>query len=445
MNLDEIKKVKSIFRDTGRLNANIVRKEIAISWYRCFLLKLSNKTLLDSSMKIDSNQRNCLGDFLLTVNWLESCDIYVLSADLEVEWSSAHNTFSIRNFDEYFCGTNAASISKKTQNDESVFYSEHYLDMLEGYCTYSLFLKESSKIILLMSSEMLDASLLLQLKDKLSHLCNGIQSIRTSKCELNLKNVLSFPSNYYEVVEAWFHRVTQKHNPIIINGDVGSGKNTLALFIGYSLGLFPIIIDVGMLNETQQLHVIEGASLNHELLIIKNANRLSKKTTRWLLSIIDSRSTSDSEINHKTKVKQFVFIGLTEGDIYSRYASSRIILSSYSGSLAERVDILENMIHRLKLKGENIDTLKFAYESRHLSLKEIANALQNTLELSDIHKVVSKSHKTLEEIEKEYIVEVLIAYEGNIAVASEVLGIGRSTLYRKIEKYQIDTQALISL
>ena len=43
----------------------------------------------------------------------------------------------------------------------------------------------------------------------------------------------------------------------------------------------------------------------------------------------------------------------------------------------------------------------------------------------------------LEDIEKEHIIKVLKAFEGNITKASEALEIGRNTLYRKIEKYNI--------
>ncbi|MEJ8553824.1 sigma-54-dependent Fis family transcriptional regulator [Tepidibacter sp. Z1-5] len=45
---------------------------------------------------------------------------------------------------------------------------------------------------------------------------------------------------------------------------------------------------------------------------------------------------------------------------------------------------------------------------------------------------------TLAEIEKIAIIKTLEDVNGNIALASKTLGIGRSTLYRKIEKYNID-------
>jgi len=45
--------------------------------------------------------------------------------------------------------------------------------------------------------------------------------------------------------------------------------------------------------------------------------------------------------------------------------------------------------------------------------------------------------KTLEDIEKDHIINVLAETEGNQTRASEVLGINRKTLYKKIHRYKI--------
>ncbi|HSP48033.1 MAG TPA: helix-turn-helix domain-containing protein, partial [Clostridiaceae bacterium] len=43
---------------------------------------------------------------------------------------------------------------------------------------------------------------------------------------------------------------------------------------------------------------------------------------------------------------------------------------------------------------------------------------------------------SLEDIEKEHIMRVLAYKDGNISHAAQVLGIGRNTLYRKIEAFK---------
>lgn len=47
---------------------------------------------------------------------------------------------------------------------------------------------------------------------------------------------------------------------------------------------------------------------------------------------------------------------------------------------------------------------------------------------------------SLREIEKHHIIEILKISEGNISKASKILGISRNTLYRKIERYNIDVR-----
>jgi two-component system response regulator AtoC len=49
------------------------------------------------------------------------------------------------------------------------------------------------------------------------------------------------------------------------------------------------------------------------------------------------------------------------------------------------------------------------------------------------------SKKSLEEMEKQHIIQVLKEHHGNISRTAEVLGINRVTLYRKIKEYNIQT------
>ncbi|AKL97171.1 signal-transduction and transcriptional-control protein Stc [Clostridium aceticum] len=78
-------------------------------------------------------------------------------------------------------------------------------------------------------------------------------------------------------------------------------------------------------------------------------------------------------------------------------------------------------------------------------VEQIINAEGNHLwETGDSPKIVIEKptgisqEDRLEEIEKKHIKKVLEKTGGNISLAAEVLGIGRNTLYRKIDKYHID-------
>ena len=82
---------------------------------------------------------------------------------------------------------------------------------------------------------------------------------------------------------------------------------------------------------------------------------------------------------------------------------------------------LENLVE-LILNTENIPI--------HLKGEKI------TIELNS-SKAIEINNK-LDYIEKQHIMKVLREFEGNITNTAKALGIGRNTLYRKIEKYRID-------
>ena len=50
------------------------------------------------------------------------------------------------------------------------------------------------------------------------------------------------------------------------------------------------------------------------------------------------------------------------------------------------------------------------------------------------------NHPTLEEVEQKYIKEVLLKYNFNYSKVADTLGIGRTTLWRKMKKYGMENE-----
>ncbi|VAX24522.1 hypothetical protein MNBD_NITROSPINAE02-1979 [hydrothermal vent metagenome] len=91
------------------------------------------------------------------------------------------------------------------------------------------------------------------------------------------------------------------------------------------------------------------------------------------------------------------------------------------------------------------------------NVRELANVLEravslatkNVIRTKDLPLIFEKKSKTsksrhlmsLSEMEKEHILFVLDAVNGNISKASRILGVSRPKLYRKIEKYQSGKEA----
>lgn len=89
------------------------------------------------------------------------------------------------------------------------------------------------------------------------------------------------------------------------------------------------------------------------------------------------------------------------------------------------------------------------------NIRELENVIELIVNTESIHmnlwnreveKVsnVSKfdSNLTLEQLEKQHIINVINQYQGNITLAAKILDVGRNTLYRKIKKYNIDCSDL---
>lgn len=86
-------------------------------------------------------------------------------------------------------------------------------------------------------------------------------------------------------------------------------------------------------------------------------------------------------------------------------------------------------------------------ELRNVILRAVAVAGSDTIRIQDLgekpdreksdKKIVPKELLTLEEAEKRYIAEVVEACDGSVPKAAQILGIARSTLYRKLAEFGI--------
>lgn len=100
-------------------------------------------------------------------------------------------------------------------------------------------------------------------------------------------------------------------------------------------------------------------------------------------------------------------------------AAQALVQHPWSGNVRE----LENVIERAIAL-----TL-----GKRIGLADLPESLTDTISTD---RTGSQKHiKTLEEVEEEYITRLLQEFEGNYAEVAELLGIGRTTLWRKMKKY----------
>ncbi len=90
----------------------------------------------------------------------------------------------------------------------------------------------------------------------------------------------------------------------------------------------------------------------------------------------------------------------------------------WPGNIRELENIVELII--------NAESVEIINNINHHSSKEVRDkAKEETMVFN------------LEIVEKNHIKEVLNKFDGNVSSAAKALGIGRNTLYRKIEKYSL--------
>ena len=96
---------------------------------------------------------------------------------------------------------------------------------------------------------------------------------------------------------------------------------------------------------------------------------------------------------------------------------------NWPGNVRELQNVMQHVINVL----ENDNVLSYKYLPNYMKPSNLAKSLG-----------ISDKLLSLEEVEKITIEKTIREVDRNIAQASRVLGIGRSSLYRKIYKYGLE-------
>ena len=284
-------------------------------------------------------------------------------------------------------------------------------------------------------------------------------------------------------------KVAPTDKTVLIIGETGTGKDVLAQQIHCqskrTAGPF-ITLDCGLLSQNlaeSELYghrkgAFSGASDSKLGLVEKSHNgtlfldeignidfELQKKFLRFLEtrrfrrigetreSRVNTRIILATNMNLQAAMKK----GALREDLFYRMDVIQISLPP----LRERPEDIECLaLHFLKMEAcdhepqrisaEALGMLKtYAWPGNVRELKSVINKATVYSE-SDIitpddlpaHLTINKETrfrraKTLEDIEKEHIINVLEETGGNQSKASKILGINRKTLYKKIHKYKI--------
>ena len=266
-----------------------------------------------------------------------------------------------------------------------------------------------------------------------------------------------------DLIARFVYEQSPRKNEIYVPIDLGSIPDTLfeSELFGYEKGAFTD----ARKNKPGRVEVASGGTL-----FLNEIGNLSLPLQAKLLSIIEQRKSSrlGSTTSYPVDVR---LICATNTDLYSAIDDGQ-----FRQDLLYRINTIEIRIPPLRERGNDLFLLadfflqryrkKYKKELRGISkearkmlqlyrwpgnVRELEHAIERAVILStgtmlapddfmlrsprSSNTVSEKDKYNLERIEKDAINEVMRMCGGNITLAAEMLGITRTSLYRRIEKF----------
>ena len=263
-----------------------------------------------------------------------------------------------------------------------------------------------------------------------------------------------------EVVARTIHRLSGRNKNAMIKVDLGALAESLfeSELFGHKKGAFTDAKE----DRTGRFEIADGGTI-----FLDEIGNLSLAMQVKLLSVLQNRQFtpvgSSKAIDFDTRV-----ISATNQSLYDMVSDG-----DFRQDLLYRINVVEIELPPLRERREDIPLLANHYlatyaqkyqrpglkiEDRCLSqlgsypwpgnIRELQHAVERAVIMAPgrvlksddfllpkTTRVVSQNSLNMEDVEKEAILKAIEKYEGNLSKASEELGMGRTTLYRKIKKY----------
>lgn len=297
------------------------------------------------------------------------------------------------------------------------------------------------------------------------------------------------PSPAMQAVYRLVQRVAKTDHTILLHGETGVGKDVLASHIHQQSqrqkGPF-VVVDCGLLSHNlaeSELYghrkgAFSGATETKVGLVEKSHSgtlfldeignidlQLQKKFLRFLETRRFRRIGQTKEQHIDTRIilatnldtQKAIQEGTLRSDLFYRITEFTIVIPPLRERREDVVELanyfLENLPHnsrRMHISKDAQDILSsYPWPGNVRELKSVVGKCALLSDSDEIQPDDLPAHmkaknyeshhrsKSLEDMEKEHIISVLAETEGNQTKASEILGINRKTLYKKIHRYKI--------
>jgi len=267
-----------------------------------------------------------------------------------------------------------------------------------------------------------------------------------------------------ELVARAIHKLSSRQNSSFIKVDVGALTGTLfeSELFGHKKGAFTdaredrigrfemandgtIFLDeIGNINEEQQIKLL--SVLQNRQLSRVGDNRLINIDIRLVTA---TNASLESLVEHNKFRKDLLFrintIEINLPPLRERQGDIKLLAKHFIHIYSKRYNKTGIKIKESTLKKlSGYDWPGNVRELMHATERAIILCKNNTLEPEDflIKETKPQTHSladslNVENVEKNTIEKAIEKHKGNLTKASNELGMGRSTLYRKMKKYKI--------
>lgn len=266
-----------------------------------------------------------------------------------------------------------------------------------------------------------------------------------------------------ELVARALHRESQRHNQTFISVDMGTISDNLfeSELFGHKKGAF---------TDARQDRMGRFEAAHQGTLFLDEIGNIPLPLQGKLLTAIQQKQITPVGANRSINV-DIRLICATNADLLAEITEQK-----FRQDLLYRINTVEINLPPLRERGEDIcllaehylqifakkyNKLDLRFEEEVLALflnyhwpgnvRELQHAIERAVIMSDTHKLLVKDFPAcqnfnpsnepkglnLEKIELATIRRALDQYQGNVSHAAKALGLTRTSLYRRIEKYAL--------
>ncbi|GAU75779.1 helix-turn-helix domain-containing protein [Fusibacter sp. 3D3] len=466
----QVKEAKMHFIKTGRLNKKIVNEEISKSWYRCFITHLNSDEPIRSKSQKDSLETTMSNEMIENISRLvdHNYDYLICDTNGDVLFKNIiHDVYDVINHvDETLIGTNAAAISLRTEKYTKVSLEEHYLNVFSNLYTVAMPISLKDifyGVCMIISDVNLSEYDVHRFQESLKKMKIDSKLIvhKENKTNYRVDKLFAYPESYLANFEMNIKRLLEYRMPIFIMGSKGSGKTTLALYLAEQISKSRILINVVDIPRKARYDELLTGLYQFDTVIIENFELLDSKSIALLIVYTEEKIIANLGYKYSdfkcyniilttvyTSVNALAELNINQR-LLSRIKQNSIVLKNLYDFTDDYCKLVKKIIDNndVNCTPEYIDKLINKSEMKNfkeivldVQLSELNNRNVSVYSVEHLSHLQDENLLSLDEMEAKYIQKVLTKVDYNLTLAAEIIGIGRSTLYRKLEKYQIETK-----